>query len=446
MKKKSSFNYDLGFFFLVAVITVSLSAFVREMNVVLSGIDADNQTAQTLLSTTYTPRHADDVAAMQSCFLKTVRENLGCVKSDLNGDGVVNFADLAILRNSIMYDLNGDGVITFNNDVSDLVAMKDCFLEAIDTRSICMRADLDRDGYVNFSDLAKLKGAFLYDVNGDKRVGGIATSGDLVVIKNCFFGKVDSTTSCASADFNKDGVVNFTDLGLFQTATDRTDYDIDQNGIVEATISGQGSDLSHFKSCIFEDTKTNTNCAEADFNGDGVINFTDLALLRSATLYDLNGDGKVSYEVNSSDSLGGTIQDFTLQDTSSQVSLGLYLSWRTSVPVNAKISLVCTPAVQLYSKEGNTTESCSATTPYVISYSANGFQAHNVASLGVVGSANPVSVVATLSTSYKPKEDPLVEEKRTKTINLLLKSNQNSPSIPTSPTVAPVVPSRPSGK
>jgi hypothetical protein len=135
-----------------------------------------------------------------------------------------------------------------------------------------------------------------------------------------------------------------------------------------------------------------------------------------------------------------------LQDTSSQVSLGLYLSWRTSVPVNAKISLVCTPAVQLYSKEGNTTESCSATTPYVIGYSANGFQAHNVASLGVVGSANPVSVVATLSTSYKPKEDPLVEEKRTKTINLLLKSNQNSPSIPTSPTVAPVVPSRSSGK
>jgi hypothetical protein len=326
MKKKSSFNYDLGFFFLVAVIAVSLSAFVREMNIVLSDMsDGNNQAAQALLSTATAPLFADDEAALKACFYQAVAQKPECAKADLNGDGYVNLSDKVVLGNSFKFDLNNDGVLTFANDLSDLAVMKDCFLEPVGTKQMCARADLDNDGYVNFSDLAKFKLAFNYDLNDDHRVGGVATNGDLVVLKNCFLIPLASSTpSCARTDLNNDKEVNFKDLSLFQIATNNTDYDIDQNGTVEI-IPTTGSDLTRFKACLFEDPKTNTSCVRADFNADGNINFTDLALLKSATLYDLNGDGKVSFG-SSTTSSSSLIKYLSLENTSSQTALGFYFS------------------------------------------------------------------------------------------------------------------------
>ena len=107
------------------------------------------------------------------------------ILGDANGDGAVNFGDLAVIKSQLFHtgtglsgDLNGDGVVNF----ADLAIVKTNLFKTTPR----LTGDINSDGVVNFADLALLKSHFL------------------------------QTGSGVPGDLNHDGVVNFADLGLLK--------------------------------------------------------------------------------------------------------------------------------------------------------------------------------------------------------------------------------------
>lgn len=107
------------------------------------------------------------------------------ILGDANGDGAVNFGDVAVVKTQLFRsgtglagDLNADGVVNFG----DLAIVKTNLFHATPR----LTGDINSDGTVNFRDLALLKSHFL------------ETGGGL------------------PGDLNHDGVVNFADLGLLK--------------------------------------------------------------------------------------------------------------------------------------------------------------------------------------------------------------------------------------
>jgi len=62
-----------------------------------------------------------------------------------------------------------------------------------------------------------------------------------------------------------------------------------------SAVVSPGTDLEIFKGCFLQPIAG--DCVKADFNHDNVINVLDLGLLKSASQYDLNGDGKVTFDL-----------------------------------------------------------------------------------------------------------------------------------------------------
>ncbi len=112
---------------------------------------------------------------------------------------------------------------------------------------------------------------------------------DLAVFASCFFQVPEGI--CVNADFNNDKFINFLDLGIFASAQQ---FDLDGDGKVTYDRD-EDSDLTVFASCFFQAPEG--MCMKADFNNDNFINFSDLGILRSSLRFDLNGDGKVTFDM-----------------------------------------------------------------------------------------------------------------------------------------------------
>lgn len=350
-KKKDSRMNDIAFFFLVAVISVSLSVYAQEVNTLtrdnvaqVVGAVATGTITTPVTATLITPNPVfADYVLLKNCLLKTKTAGGVCSLTDFNNDGLTNFADLALAKgltvstSSGRYDLNGDGTANYadltsgaTTPVSDMSLFKSCFFKSQNLNGVCALSDFNGDKVINFADLALLKANNLstdlsvvnkYDLNSDGKVN-YADDVDLVepanlgltdfnLLRYCFFGKTLGV--CSLADLNNDGAINFGDLALAKTKTGVTDtasverYDLNGDGKVSYVDSAllatsTVTDLNLFKSCFFKQAPLTGVCAISDFNDDGLINFADLAALKQASVsndplqnqkYDLNGDGRV---------------------------------------------------------------------------------------------------------------------------------------------------------
>ena len=207
---------------------------------------------------------------------------------DLNGDGVVNGDDLAVLdrdgdgsvdaNDVAALDVDGDGDVDAD-DLRSLDADRDGDLDADDLAAVDFDGDgdvdsadvavldLDGDGVVDVADLGVL------DVDGDGRVG----RADLVAI----------TSAGAAPDLNGDGVVNGDDLAVLDRDGDGS---VDANDVAALDVDGDGDvdadDLRSLDADRDGDVDAD-DLAAVDFDGDGDVDSADVAVL------DLDGDGVV---------------------------------------------------------------------------------------------------------------------------------------------------------
>ena len=228
----------------------------------------------------------EDLQVIKDCFFLDIVDFPQCAVANFNEDTTVNQADLALFKASDKFDLNLDGFVDLRVVIEsqDLTLIKDCFFQA--AVGACIPADFNTDNIINAADLAEFKSSGRFDLNGDLIIDlrDTETNKDLNIIKDCFF---ESTGPCLDADFNADGIVNASDLGLFNSAIK---YDLNADFFVDLRVTDAlaSFDLAIIDLCFFSDAIG--ECASADFNADGSINATDLAEFKSSSRYDLNGD------------------------------------------------------------------------------------------------------------------------------------------------------------
>jgi len=112
-----------------------------------------------------------DFDLFKSCFGKTASGD--CAKSDFDGNGSVGISDFNLLRGALLYDLNGDKVIDINYNTSDSVQSDyeifiNCFGKT--ASGSCVSSDFDQNGSVGISDFNLIRSALKYDLNGDSKI------------------------------------------------------------------------------------------------------------------------------------------------------------------------------------------------------------------------------------------------------------------------------------
>jgi hypothetical protein len=191
----------------------------------------------------------------------------GCdARADLNYDGHVNGADLAIMDAAFKVgsadlghgDFNSNGVVDFDDYSVMDQSINNCDGHTIPVPQGCNYADLNHDGFFNQADYAIMDAAF--------------TAG---------------TASPETGDFDGNGVIDFDDYS-------RMDY-------AHNTCHDFGFDMNHV---------IGTACEKADLNDDGVVNVTDSKIQDSGFKNDLTGIGNGDLDQN------GIIDfdDFALMD------------------------------------------------------------------------------------------------------------------------------------
>jgi len=128
------------------------------------------------------------------------------LSADMNGDLVVNLADIRVLVEGILKTTLGDVNLDGVRDVADAAIAQANLGQA---GTYCT-GDVNGDGVVNNSDLAIINGAFnpfcTSDLNGDGTVNGA----DIAFVLNSF----GSTGAGIPADLNGDGTVNGADIAF----------------------------------------------------------------------------------------------------------------------------------------------------------------------------------------------------------------------------------------
>jgi lysophospholipase L1-like esterase len=213
---------------------------------------------------------------------------------DLNGDGVVDSADVAILQSyygqpattpgAQAADLNSDGVV----NVVDLSILLSHFgpvpTPATTPSSTALSPTTVVTPTQSPTTQATTTSGSGATVNDDINRDGVIDSRDLDALKS-YYGKTLDTLEAHNADLNGDGVVDIVDLSIFlshlpsgttlptSTSTAVND-DINRDGVVDSR------DLDVLKSYYGKPLDT-PEAHNADLNGDGVVNIVDLSIFLS---------------------------------------------------------------------------------------------------------------------------------------------------------------------
>lgn len=236
-----------------------------------------------------TPSTISEIDLIRSCLYQSNASST-CSKTDLNKDGVTNIEDAAILKALIRFDLSGDNKIDIRTrDSADVAAVTACFYKAAEGN--CGKADFSGDGKINFADLSLLKANSKYDLNADSVIDLNIKSVAVVYLSDLDLIKncmfQSAKGDCVIADISKDGIVNFQDVSIIKTAEV---YDLDGDKKVDLRDS-VSKDLPIIKSCIYK--VATGDCAKADLTKDGIINFADLSLLKAQSIFDTNKDSVI---------------------------------------------------------------------------------------------------------------------------------------------------------
>ncbi|MDP2789502.1 MAG: dockerin type I domain-containing protein [bacterium] len=232
-------------------------------------------------------------------------------RADLNFDGVLDLSDFSRMVKLVfdqlkarvaLADLNGDGVV--NN--ADLTYLSN-YLTGKGPAPDLTKADVDANGRVDLTDLS-IMGEFVYQtstppvcadvrtvgvttfLNGDVNANGSVTTADLNALGSIIYANAAMPTLQERADVNCDKVVTPTDVlaldaRLNNTAVLTLPGDANSDGAVNA------SDIA-----VSEDTPT-------DVNGDGSADIRDTYTLVKLlklnrvmnALPDLDADGKIDW-------------------------------------------------------------------------------------------------------------------------------------------------------
>lgn len=108
---------------------------------------------------------------------------------------------------------------------------------------------------------------------------------------------------CAATDLNQDGAVDLSDVQIWQSIVTRvTPFDLSLDSAVDSRIASDNEDLNELFACGGSSVFPGDQCAPADFNDDGSVDFSDYSLLQAgfaeALGADLNDDGVANYFLN----------------------------------------------------------------------------------------------------------------------------------------------------
>ncbi|HAS84472.1 MAG TPA: hypothetical protein DCS23_00120 [Candidatus Yonathbacteria bacterium] len=256
----------------------------ENLQTTIPGISVDNFGAmiQNTLNT-YINR-GNDYSIISHCFNNTI-EPL-CGKTDLNNDGVTNSADLGLFSSKgSTADVNGNNRLELEN----LATPVSCFFK-ISTATSTQVASTTPPRYSSLGGVcAKDSGyinmpfGFVYGANGDYP-GEAGESGQYsnfkIWIESSLSGSAVNLRSLLSKTFynrqiDYDYNVNPyypNVLGKITYAT-IAQYNLNDDGV--ADFGASGADRTVFNSC--KGAPVADACAQADFNGDGIIDDRDLS-------------------------------------------------------------------------------------------------------------------------------------------------------------------------
>ena len=126
---------------------------------------------------------------------------------------------------------------------------------------------------------------------GTSHVMALPSPSDLDIFQSCFGNA--PIDQCTNADFNKDGLINAIDLGLFR-GVPRGDFNHDN--ITDVRIAIDNQDLNFLSMCIEQNTQA--GCELADLNNDALINNLDLDVFNGYIIFDLNNDSIIDFNTN----------------------------------------------------------------------------------------------------------------------------------------------------
>ena len=266
-----------------------------------------------------------------------------CARADLNLDGVIDENDLGLLRLVMAVDSNYDGVVdtktltTNFNDTCFFYTAQDpllpCALRVLGDVTITasdranfqamFNASLVGSSALNLKTLdTNLCSAFLcttpglglggtdqlsiygeamfttlstYDFNGDGIVDWGFGSPDMNFFNACV--TTPSGANCKVADVNRDGYITNSDLNMIRNVQATWENVVTSLSDMERIFwnGTYQSDAGIVTVCMNEAGPVTLLCRSADYNHDGVVNATDMAILQNVNKYDINGDGLIIY-------------------------------------------------------------------------------------------------------------------------------------------------------
>ncbi len=237
----------------------------------------------------------------------------GIRPEDVNSDEVVNIQDITLVNTAILAVENlprlwsdlpvkevvqatysHEGVFLFSKDPETAVVTLE---EMVRRNESGLRYDLDKDGKITSTDLEWMRFAVKLDVNNDEKID----TQDKEAVKAAI-GK----TGIRPEDVNGDEVVSNDDEFLVNTAILAIENLslLPQNNVrrvVQATYSYEGvflfgEDPETAVVTLEEMVRRDEWAPDYDLDGDGKITSTDLEWMRFAVRLDVNGDGKIDWQ------------------------------------------------------------------------------------------------------------------------------------------------------